>query len=92
MHKRVLLLTLSLLPAFSCAYSGNLIPRQETGPGGVQYRAGTVTYRHDAKADRRRADAVKKVEKYCGSQSYTITKEGLSSLSADLQEIEFRCS
>jgi hypothetical protein len=92
MHKRVLLLTLSLLPAFSCAYSGDLIPRQDAGPGGVQYRAGTVSYRNDAKADRRRADAVKKIEKYCGSQSYTTTKEGISPLSPDRQEIEFRCS
>jgi hypothetical protein len=92
MYKRVLLLTLSLLPAFSCAYSGDLIPRQDTGPGGVQYRAGTVSYRNDAKADRRRADAVKKIEKYCGSQSYTTTKEGTSPLTADRQEIEFRCS
>jgi hypothetical protein len=91
MHKRVLLLMLGLLPAFSCAYSGDLTPRQDTGANGVQYRAGTVSYRNDAKADRRRADAVKKIEKYCGgSQSYTITKEGTSS--ADRQELEFRCS
>jgi len=92
MRKRILLVMIGLLPAFSCAYSGNLVSREETGPGGVQYRGGIVSYRNDAKADRRRGDAIKKIEKYCGSQSYNITKEGISPSSAERQEIEFRCS
>lgn len=91
MHKRMFLLTISLLPIISCAYSGHLIGRQETGPGGAQYRAGTISYRNDSKAERRKSDAERKIAKFCGSESYTITKEGASVSAGDLSELEFRC-
>ncbi len=91
MPKRSLLLLIALLPVSACAYSGHLIQRDETGPGGVQYRAGTVPYKNDSKADRRKDDAVRKLAKFCGSDGYTITKEGPSPSADDMLEIQFRC-
>jgi len=92
MLKRNLLMLLAFLPiASSCAYSGHLTVREETGPGGVHYRAGTVPYRNDSSAASRRDDAVRKIAKYCGSDGYTITKEGPASYAADSSEIRFTC-
>src|SRR5580698_4965079 len=92
MLKRNLLMLLAFLPiASSCAYSGHMTLREESGPGGVQYRAGTVPYRNDSKASSRRDDAVRKIAKYCGSNGYTITKEGPSPYAADSSEIRFTC-
>jgi hypothetical protein len=50
-----------------------------------------VPYRNDAHADARRGDAVRKIAKFCGSDSYAITREGISSTDSKLSEIDFRC-
>jgi hypothetical protein len=92
MLKRNLLMLLAFLPiASSCSYSGHMTLREENGPGGVQYRAGIVPYKNDSSAASRRDDAVRKIAKYCGSDGYTITKEGPSPYAADSSEIRFTC-
>jgi hypothetical protein len=89
-RKRFLLV--GLLFVGSCSYSGNLIQKQVPGsPGTVPYRGGTVPYRNDAKAAARRDDAVRKIAKFCGSENYTITREGASPSAADMSEVDFQC-
>jgi hypothetical protein len=85
-------LLVGLLFVGSCSYSGSLIQKEIPGrEGTVPSRAGTVPYRNDAKAAARRDDAVRKIAKYCGSESYTITHEGASPTSTDLSEVDFQC-
>jgi|ERR1700683_3653958 hypothetical protein len=92
MFKKTTLLICSLFVC-SCHYSGHLVEKQDTAAiaGTVPRRAGTVAYRNDAHADARRGDAVRKIAKFCGSDSYTITREGISSTDSNLSEIDFRC-
>lgn len=92
MCKKTILLICSLFVC-SCHYSGHLVEKPETAAiaGTVPNRAGTVPYRNDAHADARRGDAVRKIAKFCGSESYTITREGVSSTDSNTSEIDFRC-
>ncbi|HVN91715.1 MAG TPA: hypothetical protein VMT61_18015 [Candidatus Binataceae bacterium] len=87
--KRFLLL--GLIPVASCYYAGHLSPKIESGPHGEQYRAGIVSYANDAHAAGRRADALKKIQKFCGGP-YTIQNEGGSLMAkASATVIKFRC-
>ena len=92
MYKKTILLICSLFVC-SCHYSGHLAEKQDTAAvaGTVPHRAGTVPYLNDAHADARRGDAVRKIAKFCGSDSYTITREGVSSTDSSMSEIDFRC-
>jgi hypothetical protein len=92
MCKKTILL-ICLLFVYSCHYSGHLVEKQDVAAraGTVPNRAGTVPYRNDAHADARRGDAVRKIAKFCGSDSYAITREGISSTDSKLSEIDFRC-
>jgi hypothetical protein len=92
MRKKIFLLICSLFVC-SCHYSGRLIEKQSVtvGSGTVPYRAGTVPYRNDAKAAVRKGDALRKIAKFCGADSYTVTGEGSSSTDSNLSEIDFRC-
>jgi|SRR5580700_6885974 hypothetical protein len=91
MLRKGFLLT-ALLFVGSCSYSGNLIQKEIQGsPGTVPNRGGTVPYRNDAKATARRDDAVRKIAKFCGSENYTITREGASPSAADMSEVDFQC-
>ena len=92
MCKKTILLICSLFVC-SCHYSGHLVEKPDTAAiaGTVPNRAGTVPYRNDAHADARRGDAVRKIAKFCGSESYTITREGVSSTDSNTSEIDFRC-
>jgi hypothetical protein len=96
MRKEIFLLIGSLLVG-SCSshYSGRLIEKDvAVGPGTVPYRAGTVPYRNQgdgAKAVARRDDALRKIAKFCGSDGYTVTREGPSVSASNMSEVEFRC-
>jgi hypothetical protein len=92
MFKKTTLLICSLFVC-SCHYSGHLVEKPDTAAiaGTVPHRTGTVPYRNDAHADARRGDAVRKIAKFCGSDSYTVTHEGISSTDSNLSEIDFRC-
>ncbi len=91
MRKKNFLL-IGLLLISSCSYSGHLVEKQLSGsPGTVPYRAGTVPYRNDSKAVARRNDALRKIAKFCGSDGYTITREGTSSSGTNMSEVEFQC-
>ena len=92
MCKKTILLICSLFVC-SCHYSGHLVEKPDVAAraGTVPDRAGTVPYRNDAHADARRGDAVRKIAKFCGSDSYAITREGISSTDSKLSEIDFRC-
>ena len=81
---------ITLLPVVACAYSGHLEQTVQNGPGGVEYRAGSVSYLNDSKAERRKNDATKKIEKYCGTEGYVITKETNAPEGAT-SELQFRC-
>lgn len=92
MRKTIILLICSLFVC-SCHYSGHLVEKQDVAaiPGTVPDRAGTVPYRNDAKATTRRDDALRKIAKFCGSDGYTVTREGSSSTASDMSEVDFRC-
>jgi hypothetical protein len=92
MRKKTVLLICSLFVC-SCHYSGHLVetPDVAARAGTVPNRAGMVPYRNDSHADARRGDALRKVAKFCGSDSYAITHEGISSTDSNLSEIDFRC-
>lgn len=92
MHKKTIFLICSLFVC-SCHYSGRLVEKQDLAaiPGTVPHRAGTVPYRNDAKAAARRDDALRKIAKFCGSDGYTVTREGSSSTASDMSEVDFRC-
>jgi len=92
MRKKTIFLICSLFVC-SCHYSGHLVEKQDVAaiPGTVPSRAGTVPYRNDAKAAARRGDALRKIAKFCGSDGYTITREGTSSTTPDMSEVDFRC-
>ena len=91
MRKKNFLL-IGLLLVSSCSYSGRLVEKPLSGsPGTVPYRAGTVPYRNDSKAAARRNDALRKIAKFCGSDGYTVTREGSSSTASNMSEVDFRC-
>jgi hypothetical protein len=92
MCKKTILLICSLFVC-SCHYSGHLIEKQDVAaiPGTVPHRAGTIPYRNDVKAAARRDDALRKIAKFCGSDGYTVTREGSSSTASDMSEVDFRC-
>jgi len=97
MDKRIFLLICSVFVC-SCSshYSGRLVEKQDVtvSPGTVPYRAGTVPYRNqgsDAKVAARKDDALRKIAKFCGSDGYTVTREGSSSTASNMSEVDFRC-
>ena len=92
MQKRMFFLICSLFVS-SCHYSGRLVEKQEVtvGSGTVPYRAGTVPYRNDDKAAARRDDALRKIAKFCGSDGYTVIREGSSPTASNVSEVDFRC-
>jgi hypothetical protein len=91
MRKKNFLL-IGLLLVCSCSHSGRLVEKQLSGsPGTVPYRAGTVPYRNDSRAVARRNDALRKIAKFCGSDGYTITREGTSASGPNTSEVEFQC-
>jgi hypothetical protein len=98
-RKEIVLLIGSLVVG-SCSshYSGRLIekdlPVGSVGSGIVPDRAGTVPYRNQddgAKVAARRDDALRKVAKFCGSDGYTVSREGPSASASNMSEVEFRC-
>ena len=97
MDKRIFLLICSVFVC-SCSshYSGRLVEKQDVtvSPGTVPYRTGTVPYRNqgsDAKVAARKDDALRKIAKFCGSDGYTVTREGSSSTASNMSEVDFRC-
>jgi hypothetical protein len=97
MRMKVILLICSILVC-SCSshHSGRLVEeRGVTGsPGTVPYRTGTVPYRNqgsDAKVAARKANALRKIAKFCGSDGYSVTREGSSSTASNMSEVDFRC-
>jgi hypothetical protein len=90
MHKKRFLLTACMVFA-ACHYSGHLNTFDE--PGGV--RAGSVPYRTDGSESAtaaRKDDALRKIEKYCRPDSYTIVKEEASTAYPQgSNAIQFRC-
>lgn len=93
MRKKIFLLICSLIVCSCSSHSGRLVQKQDVAasPGTVPYRAGTVPYRNDAKAATRRNDALRRIAKFCGSDGYTVTREGSSSTASNMSEVDFRC-
>lgn len=96
MRKKIFLLICSLFVCSCSSHSGRLVQKQDVtvSPGTVPYRAGTVPYRNqggDAKVAARRDNALRKIAKFCGSDGYTVTREGSSSTASNMSEVDFRC-
>ena len=65
--------------------------KSQSAPVLSPYRAGTVPYRNDDKAAARRDDALRKIAKFCGSDGYTVIREGSSPTASNVSEVDFRC-
>jgi hypothetical protein len=85
------LVFVAALVAGACHYSGHLNTGE--GPNGV--RVGSIAYRTDGSESAvaaRRSDAIRKIEKYCGHDGYTITKEDISTAYPEGgKEIQYHC-
>jgi hypothetical protein len=92
--RKEIVLFIGALFVGSCSshFSGSLVEQDVSGAQGTApTRAGAVPYRNDASVAARKDDALKKIARFCGSDSYTITGEGPSSAGANLSQVEFRC-
>jgi hypothetical protein len=69
-------------------WSGHLVRPSGNVPGRVPYRTDQGS---ESDIAERREDAIRKIEKYCGNEGYTITKEGPSSDPREKQ-LQFRCT
>ena len=97
MRKKVFLLVCSVVVC-SCSshHAGRVVQKQDVGgsSGTVPYRTGTVSYRNqgsDAKATARKDKALRKIAIFCGSEGYTVTREGSSLTVSNMSEVDFRC-
>jgi hypothetical protein len=77
--RKEIVLFIGALFVGSCSshFSGSLVEQDVSGAQGTApTRAGAVPYRNDASVAARKDDALKKIARFCGSDSYTITGEG----------------
>jgi hypothetical protein len=95
--KKLFLLVCSVVVC-SCSshHAGRVIETQDvaSSSGTVPYRTGTVPYRNqgsDAKVAARKDKALRQIAIFCGSDGYTVTREGSSLTLSNMSEIDFRC-
>jgi len=97
MRKKLILLICSILVCSCSSHrSGRVVETPDVAgtSGTVPYRTGSIPYRNqgsDAKVAVRKDRALRKVALFCGSEGYTVTREGISSTATTMSEIDFRC-